>query len=169
MDKKEKDLDSLESREKEEKEDTSRSRAPRKTSYERIDETQIPDEIKKKFAEDNWSLAYKRYSINNEVQLGYLSSKLREGWEFVTGDELPTGFSDFFEIENFRGRQECVVNKDLVLMKADVGLIESIKNFNRGLAKAELDAVDINVLEKKGFKDLGTKSEVTMSEPKFSS
>ena len=57
----------------------------------------------------------------------------------------------------------------MVLMKADKGLVADRKRYYEELTRNELNAVDIHVLEKKGFRDLGTKSSVTYNEPRFKS
>ena len=160
---------SKETKDKESKEveTSSRSRSARKTNYERVSETQIPDEVIAHFEAEDWVLGFKRWRLDGKQQDAHIASKLREGWEFVTMDELPDWYQSFFDTESYKSRDECVVVKDMVLMKADKAMIEDRRQYYRQLAKNELNAVDIHVLQKKGFKDLGTKSSVTMSEPRF--
>ncbi len=157
----------LEAREALEQEQETRTRDNRKVIYERQTETKIPDEVIAKFAADGWSLALKLYRLGNEVQNSRVATKLKEGWEFVTSDELSDDYAAFFEQEKYRGRSEALVVKDLVLMKASLELVASRREYYDNLARQELNAVDVNVLEKKGFKNLGSKSTVTMAEPKF--
>lgn len=146
-----------------------RSRAPRKLTYERRLKSQLPKELVEQFAEQGWALRYKPYRIANIVQNSVLAELVRDGWEFVQAKELEEKYALYFDTEDFRGRSEILVAHDLVLMKAPTPLVESqIEYFDR-LAQEELASVDLNVLEKRGFSTKGSKSSVTMSEPRFKS
>lgn len=144
-----------------------RSRPARKTTYERKLKTAIPQEIHDMFAQDNWVIQYQPYRLANIVQHSHLAELVRDGWYFVTSDEIPDWFADYYDKEDFRGRSECLVAHDLVLMKADKDLLDSRKGYYDELAKAELDSVNTNVLQKRGFITKGSKTEVTMAEPRF--
>lgn len=157
----------IENEEVKEEEATERSRPQRKTTYERKLKTVIPEEIVEHFAKDDWVIRYKPYRIANIVQNSALSELVRDGWLFVTSDEIPDWYITNFDIEDFRGRSEALVAHDLVLMKADKNLVESERQYYESLAQRELDSVNTNILEKRGFITKGSKSEVTMSEPRF--
>ena len=161
------DLSAQEEIEAKELEDSGRVTEMRKTTYERKLKSAIPDEIRDLFKEQNWAVQYKPYRLANIVQNSALAELRRDGWFFVNSSELPDWYAPYFEKETFRGRDEMLVAHDLVLMKADVKLVQSQKDYYRGLAQAELDSVNTNVLEKRGFVTKGSKSSVTMSEPRF--
>jgi len=154
--------------EKKQREKESRVREERKKSYERKLYTDLPDGLIKYFKEQDLELALKRYRLGGQVEHTHLSRLEEEGWSFVTVSELPEEFKFFFHEEGYRGsRDDVLIRADMVLMKADVELVKSKKAYYDALAQRELESVDINVLQKKGFKDLGTKSSTSTSEPRF--
>lgn len=144
-----------------------RTRTNRPTRFEKRLKSQIPPEIIKQFEEEGFGIRYKLYRLANVVQNSQVSELVRDGWEFVTSKELPDWYADYFDVEDFRGRDEILVAHDLVLMKHSLEYIESEKAYYDSLTQAELDSVNTNVLEKKGFITKGSKSSVTMSEPRF--
>jgi hypothetical protein len=60
-----------------------------------------------------------------------------------------------------------LVAHDLVLMKHTLEYLESEKQYYADLAKRDLESVNLNVLQKKGFITEGSSSRVEMSEPDF--
>lgn len=149
------------------REETERSRPARKATYERRLKTQIPVEIVELFAEQGLAVQYQLYRLANVVQQSSLAELLRDGWDFVTTKDLPEWYSDYFELEDYKGRQEILVAHDLVLMKHSVEYVESKKKFYEDQTAREIASVDTNILEKKGFITKGSKSSVTMAEPRF--
>ena len=65
---------------------------------------------------------------------------------------------------NFIG---CVTVGDLCLMKIDSDLRNSRRKFFQDETENHINAVDIHVLEKKGFRNLGTRTKVLTREPTF--
>jgi hypothetical protein len=124
--------------EDESKEQNERSRPTRKITYERKLKTTIPEEITEMFLEKGLHVQYQPYRLANIVQHSALAELVRDGWEFVTSKDLPEWFADYFDKEDFRGRSEVLVAHDLVLMQADVRLVESRDEYFRQLARAEL-------------------------------
>jgi hypothetical protein len=147
-----------------------RSRPARKMTYTRRLKSELPPELVQHYAQQGWALRYKPYRVANIVQNSVIAELKRDGWEFVTAKELDDfeeGYSDYFDVEDFRGRSEILVAHDLVLMKAPVELVEAQKEYFREQANRELQSVDLNVLEKRGFNTRGSKSSVTHAEPRF--
>lgn len=153
-------------------EEESRDRPKRKKTWERIRETEIPSDLVEAFHKDGWHLRFIRFSIAGEPDLRYLSRREREGYEYVTQDEVEKyGFNwymDSFRLESTRTRSGLLVSGDTVLMKADLDLIESRKSVLQKENKVRYDAADVfTIIRKHGFRDLGSKSTTTHSEPGF--
>ena len=144
-----------------------KGRTARKKVYERVVESKIPEELIAKFKKDNYDLKLIRWSIHGEEDYRYLSQREKEGYEFVTKDELPDWFQNTVRMIDTKGRQGMIIMGDLCLMKIDSDLRKSRTAAYQQDTYDQLSAVDINVLEKKGFRNLGTKSRVMMKEPTF--
>jgi hypothetical protein len=160
----------IEVEEKVEVQEEERVRVPSKMTYKRRLKSQLPEELVEAFAQDGLALRYKPYRIANIVQNSALAELRREGWNFVQSKQLDKygeHYADYFEVEEFRGRDEMLVAHDLVLMAAPLELIDAINEYNQEQAARELAAVDTNVLEKRGFTTRGSKSTVTHAEPRF--
>jgi hypothetical protein len=150
-----------------EKEESERKREKRITKYERRLKSQIPQEISNHFEKQGLGVRYKVYRLANVEQSSSISELLRDGWEFVKAKELPEEFRNYYDVEEFRGREEMLVAHDLVLMKHTLEYLESEKQYYADLAKRDLESVNLNVLQKKGFITEGSSSRVEMSEPDF--
>jgi hypothetical protein len=155
-----------------EEDDAPRGRAKRKTTYRRVIATQIPDDVKEAFLKDDWGLRFVRFSIHGQVDEKNLSARLQNGYEFVTVDDLKKKGVEWylqnFRMENTRQHSGVLVSGDTVLMKADVNLQASRTAMYQEISKRELDSADMAVVaKKKGFKDFGSRSHSTTSEPKF--
>jgi hypothetical protein len=150
-----------------EKEESERKREKRITKYERRLKSQIPKEILNHFEKQGLGVRYKVYRLANVEQSSSISELLRDGWEFVKAKELPEEFRNYYDVEEFRGREEMLVAHDLVLMKHTLEYLESEKQYYADLAKRDLESVNLNVLQKKGFITEGSSSRVEMSEPDF--
>ncbi len=145
----------------------SKARKPRKKVYERQDETALPESLIKKFKEDNYELRLKRWSTHGDEDYQYLTQCENEGYEFVTADELPEAFLLGTRTIDTKGRKGLVIIGDVCLMKIDCDLNKSRNKYFQDKTDAQVDAVGIHVLEKKGFRNLGTKSRVSLKEPSF--
>lgn len=157
--------DVLEGKEKQVEEDN-RKRPKRKTTYERVTETQIPKDVKDYFLKDDWELRWVRWTINGEEDYRNLGRRLNEGYEFVKESELPPEFLTRLRIINTGRNKGIVTSGDVCLMKADVNLVESRRQTFNKRTDLEVETADIFTLSrKKGFKDLGSKSKVTYKEP----
>ena len=147
--------------------EVSKARKPRKKVYQRVDETVLPEALVAKFKKDNYDLRLKRWSVFGDEDYRYLTQCENEGYEFVSVDELPESFLSAIRIMDTRGRKGMVILGDLCLMKIDCDLnLSRIKHF-QDVTDAQVAAVDIHVLEKKGFRNLGTRSKVSLKEPSF--
>lgn len=140
----------------------------RRKVYERNRESQIPDEIVQKFKRDGYDVRMVRWSLQGNEDLRYLAHRENEGYEFVEAKELPEWYLKQLRIMDTRSRQGLVISGDVCLMKIDSDLRQSRRDYYSQQSDAEVDAVNIHVLEKKGFKNLGTRSKVVMREPTFS-
>lgn len=145
-----------------------RVRPKRKKVYERIRETQIPQEVHDIFRKQGYELKPVRWAINGVEDFRYLARRENEGYEFVDASELPAWFLPQLRLMDTRNRRGLVTVGDLCLMKVDVDLRNSRRDYYNQDADREVQAVDVHVLEKKGFRNLGTKSKVILREPTFS-
>jgi len=147
----------------------SASRTSRKRVYEQVRETDVPDYVKTHFAKDGWELKLVRWKSGGEANDRHLSRREKEGYEFVTADEVPEQYLTDVEISSTRGRKGLLTTGDLCLMKVDIDLRQSRTDYYNKKTDDQLDAVSIGTMERKGFKDLGSSSKVTMKEPTFAS
>ena len=145
----------------------SKGRSARKKVYERIVESELPSELEKIFKKDNYDLKLIRWSLHGDEDYKYLSMREKEGYEFVTADELPDWYKNSVRVVDTKARPGMIIMGDLCLMKIDSDLRKSRINTYQDVSDQQISAVDINVLEKKGFKNLGTRSKVMMKEPTF--
>lgn len=146
----------------------SRKRPERKKVYERTREAHIPKYIKDIFEADNYSIRLIRWSVMGDVDYRNLNRRLEEGYEFVNKSELPEDFLRRLRIRDTSVTKGMLTNGgDLCYMKVDKDLQKSRREYYHNEAQAELDAVDMNVLEKKGLRNTGTKSKVMLREPSF--
>lgn len=144
-----------------------RGRTARKKVYVRERESAIPKELQDLFKKDNYDLKLVRWAIQGEEDYRYLHRREREGYEFVTLDEIPQEYRAGMHQLDSKTRQGLVTLGDLVLMKVDTDLRNSRRKVYQQITDQEVASVDVNVLEKKGFKNLGSKSRVMMREPTF--
>lgn len=144
-----------------------RKRSARKKVYERVVESDLPEDLVKLFKKDNYDLKLIRWSLHGEEDYRYLTQREKEGYEFVTASELPDWFIGSVRLMDTKGRQGMVILGDLCLMKIDSDLRQSRTDAYQEDTDRQVEAVDMNVMEKKGFRNLGTKSKVMLKEPSF--
>lgn len=154
---------------KEETQTTKRPRAERKKTYERVRESAIPNALIEFFKKDDWELKLIRYSLQGEEDYRYLNMREREGYELVSMSEIPENLRGGLEMINTKNRQGLIVIGDLVLMKVDSDLRNSRRKAFQQLTDNEVASVDVHVLEKRGFRNLGSSSKTTFHQPKFDS
>ena len=146
---------------------STKGRVPRKKVYERVIESELPADLVKHFKKDNYDLKLIRWSLLGEEDYRYLTRREKEGYEFVKADELPQSFLSSVRTIDTKGRQGMVIMGDLCLMKIDSDLRKSRTASYQDESDKQIAAVDINILEKKGFRNLGTRSKIMMKEPTF--
>jgi hypothetical protein len=151
-----------------EEESAPRGRPARRKVYERVRSTMIPEAIKQHFAKRGYDLRLVRWSVGGVEDQRSLTTRENEGYEFVDAKELPDNYLKQLRLADTRSRNGLVTMGDLCLMKIDSELRQSRRDYFADETKAEMDAVDVHVLEKKGFRNLGTRSKVIMREPTFS-
>ena len=142
-------------------------RTKRRKVYEAIRESALPQALHDIFKQDNYELRLIRWIISGEEDYRNVTRKVNEGYEFVSESELPDWFKASVRLMDTKSRAGMVTLGDLVLMKIDSDLRQSRRDFYQKKTDAEVASVDVHVLEKKGFRNLGTKSKVVMREPKF--
>ena len=148
-------------------EEATKERQKRKKVYERVRETLIPQEIQELFKAQGYELKFIRWAIAGEEDYKYLARREREGYEFVTKSELPVEYLRSLRVTDTRSRTGLVTMGDLCLMKVDTDLRNSRRKYFQEETDAEVASVDIHILEKKGFRNLGSRSKVIMKEPSF--
>lgn len=144
-----------------------RGRTARKKVYQKVRETAIPAELIEHFKKDNYDLKLVRWSINGDEDYRYLARRENEGYEFVTESELPKSFMNSVRIMQTKSHPGLVTVGDLCLMKIDSDLRNSRRQHYQSETDREVASVDVHVLEKKGFRNLGSRSKVMMREPTF--
>lgn len=144
-----------------------KSRPGRKKVYERIRETEIPENVISHFAKEEYELRWVRWLVNGVEDYKNLSHREKEGYEFVTADELPKSYLSSIKVTDSINRPGLVTYGDLCLMKVDKDLRKSRQKYFDGEADSQIDSVNIHVLEKKGFINQGTKTKVSLKEPSF--
>lgn len=142
-------------------------RKPRKKVYERINESKLPQELIEHFKKQNYDLKTVRWMLHGEEEYRYLNRREREGYEFVESSEIPQNLLQGLRVQNTKSHAGLVTMGDLVLMKIDCDLRNSRRKAFQEDTDREVASVDVHVLEKKGFRNLGTKSRVMMREPTF--
>lgn len=154
-----------------EKSTRNRERPRRRKVYERVSETEIPDDVKESFLKDDYELRWVRWAIGGDEDYRYLARREKEGYEFVTQDELPKSFLAGLRLQDTRVRKGLVTSGDLCLMKVDSDLRKSRIDYYSKATDAEVKAADVYTLVKNGkgaFRDLGSKSSTDVAkEPRF--
>ena len=150
-------------------EEFSRERPKRRKVYQRVEASGIPKEVIAKFAEDGYELRFVRWAVKGEVDYRSLNRREQEGYEFVKADELPKSYLHTMRVRDTGSVNGLVTNgEDVCLMKIDSDLRKSRQAFYAQRSQDEQDAVNINVLEKKGIlRNTGTRSKVVLREPSF--
>jgi len=146
---------------------STRETTKRRKVYERVRETEIPQALIEEFRKDDWELKLIRWSINGEEDYRNLAQRKQEGYEFVTADELPAWYKQSIRITDTSTAKGLITFGDLCLAKIDKDLRKSRSDHFQKVTDNEVSAVDIHVLEKKGFRNLGTRSRVMTREPGF--
>lgn len=144
-----------------------RGRKPRKKVYQRAQETLTPDWLDAHFAKDDYELKWVRWAVQGNEDFKNLNYRLNEGFEFVTKDELPERFKGSYQIADSKSHPGLITVGDLCLMKIDKDLRKSMREYYDAVTAREVDAVSLRVLEKKGFRNLGSKNQTVHKEPKF--
>jgi len=140
----------------------------RKKTYVPIVETEIPQHVIQAFKQDDYDLRWIRFRIDGEEDLRNLSRREREGYEFVTADELPKDFLDSIRIYDGKNRQGLITSGDVCLVKIDTDLRKSRVNHFKQKTDSETRAADVYNITRKGFRDVGSKSSVSVGkEPTF--
>jgi len=148
--------------------DTEKTRSPRRKTYERQETLTLPSELQAHFKKDCYDLKLIRWALQGEEDYMYLHSREKEGYEFVKKEEIPAQFLGLMREIDTKARPGLLTLGDLCLMKIDSDLRASREKYFEDLTKKQLASVDVNVLEKKGFRNLGTRSRVIQGrEPGF--
>ncbi len=148
--------------------EVTQTRKPRRKVYERVKETEIPRELREVFGKNNYNLRWVRWQIQGTPDYRYLNKREREGYEFVTKQELPKDFARLMRYMDTDMATGLVTNGgDLCLMKIDSDLAQSRKEYYDDVTDQEVGAVDTNVLNKKGFNTRGSRTQIMNREPSF--
>ncbi len=142
-------------------------RTKRKKKYERVRESSIPAELVEHFSKDEYDLKLVRYMLQGEEDYRYLFRREREGYEFVLATEVPKEFLPGLIVLDTKSHNGLVTVGDLCLMKIDKDLRNSRRDFYKNKTEEHIAAVDVHILEKKGFRNLGTRTNVLNREPAF--
>lgn len=144
-----------------------KGRLPRKKVYERINQSTLPEELIAHFKKDNYDLKTVRWAQQGDEDYRYLNRREREGYEFVSANEVPQAMLKGLRTIDTKSHAGLLIMGDLCLMKIDCDLRNSRRRSYQQDTDREVASVDVNILEKKGFRNLGTKSKVIYKEPSF--
>ena len=144
-----------------------KGRLPRKKVYVRVNQSELPRELIEYFKKDNYDLKTVRWAEQGNEDYRYLNRREREGYEFVSASEVPTAMLKGLRTIDTKSHAGMLIMGDLCLMKIDSDLRNSRRRAYQADTDREVASVDVNTLEKKGFRNLGTKSKVIFKEPSF--
>lgn len=145
-----------------------KSKTQRKKVYTPVVETELPDFVVEHFAKDDYDVRWVRFMLGGEEDIRYLSKREREGYEFVTAEELPEAFLSAIRIHDGKNHRGLVTSGDVCLMKVDKDLRRSRIEHLKKKTDNQVSSVDIYTYAKKGFRDIGSKSSVSVGkEPTF--
>lgn len=150
-----------------EEENGDRKKPLRKKTYTRRLASVIPEWVQDEFRKNGYELKFVRFMLGGDEDYRNIAKREDEGYELVNSRELPQAYLDTLRIVDSKGRKGLVTYGDLCLMKVDVDLRNDRRRVYSEFTNQQLAAVDINVLEKKGFKNYGTHSKTVMREPTF--
>lgn len=103
-----------------------------------VDEFLIPDHLK----HSEWTMEWKRWSVYNAEDHGYINQCLQTGWTFVPADRA--GFEMFLP----RGWKESyVLKKGMVLMERPAAITDMITKRQSDEAKAQVRRKELQVGE----------------------
>lgn len=139
------------------------SRPLRKKTYERPRNTQIPEELQDHFRKDGYEVRPIRYIIAGVEELTYLANRESEGYEFITISELPEWYLSRIRQVDTKSRKGLVTIGDTCLMKIDIDLRNSRRDHFAQVTQEEINAVDVHVLEKKGFRTSGSRTQTIVN------
>ena len=111
--------------------------------YEEYNPLKIPDSVKNLFDSQNLELMWARYMIKGEEDWMNLRKKEEFGWTPVGRDEAPELAAPVGSMATVGERfRDCIIRGDLLLMKCPRELVEARKEHFEGKARAQLDAVN---------------------------
>ena len=146
-----------------------RSQDTRRKVYQPVVETKIPQDVQDAFRGEGYELRLIRWSITGKEDYRNLHRRVQEGYEFVTAKELKDlapHFASTLKSQSTSIAKGILTIGDNCLMKVDIDLRDSRREYFKKKTHQEVQAVDINVLGKKhGLIDGGSKSQVITREP----
>lgn len=148
-------------------------RMPRKKVYQPHQETKIPAETLKKFRDKGFELKLIRWSLGGQEDSRSLSRRTREGYVFVTRDELDRVdplYSASFQERNTNVTNGVLVVGDSCLVKIAIEDREARREYYQEKSRNELNSVDANVISKKhDLINNNSSTKVSTREPTFRS
>ena len=116
-----------------------RSNSARDYKYTPPSEMEIPDDLEAKFKENGYSIRWIRFLINNEEDYKNIGKRSREGWEFVTYDEVKDAIPMSRELST-KNHKNLVTVGDLALAKIPTYKAEARKAYYEERAKEAVRA-----------------------------
>lgn len=136
-----------------------RKTTKRARKYVPVNLLSVPEEVEAHFRKQGFKLRWVRHMIRGNDDVKSLTTRLREGWEFVKQTDIPEHLQNDFEIGS--GRVEgSIVNADVVLMKIPVELAEERNDYFVEMANRQLDAT-ANQLQRTSSRDMPIVNEST--------
>jgi len=97
------------------------------------------------YKEEGMVLRWIRFKIEGRPDTENLINKQREGWQLVTADELPEGFTNMFEIGHDGRVEGVIVQGDLALGKIPVGKARARKEYYENKAIETERAINLQL------------------------
>jgi len=116
------------------RQEETRANSHRDYTYTPPSEMDIPSELEEKFLDAGFKLRWIRFTLNGEEDYRNLGKKQREGYEFVTLDEVKGHLSMVKEVDT-KNHRNLVTVGDLALAKIPLYKSNARKKYFEGKAK----------------------------------
>ena len=106
----------------------------------------IPENVQARFDNEGMALRWIRISLQGKDDITMLVRNYKQGWVFVTPDEVPEmALTSFVRDE---GRyQGSVCRGDVALVKMPAGKVNARRKFYEGKANDQMDAVNAQLMK----------------------
>lgn len=126
---------------------TTRDRQSKAVQYVPPNQLNLSKDVEDFFAQQGYKLRWVRHQLNGQDDVKNLVTKAKEGWELVKFDDLPEHLQGDFELGTSGRTEGVILNADVALAKIPVEMAEARSDYYRGMANAQEDAVNANLMQ----------------------